>query len=98
MIYIIFYDIASDKLRNKVAKVLIIMGFERLQLSVFTGLENPVKNIILWQTINKILKNEPKAKFFILPVKKDYFCAMQGLGFENLDLEYLAGKRRSLII
>ncbi len=98
MIYILFYDISSDRYRNKIAKLLVKTGFERLQLSVFTGLENPVKNQALWQLVTKILKNEQEAKFFVLPVKNDYFCAMQGIGIENLDLEYLAGNRRSLIV
>lgn len=97
MIYILFYDIASDKLRTKIAKLLIGMGFDRLQLSVYTGLENPLKNVYLWQTINDLLKKEPESKLFVLPVRKDYFCRMQGIGVEELDLEYLAGLKRSLI-
>jgi CRISPR-associated endonuclease Cas2 len=98
MIYILFYDITSDKLRTKIAKLLISMGYERLQFSVFTGLDNPVINKYLWPAITKILKSEPTARFFVLPIKKDYFCEMQGLGVEYLDLEYLAGNKRSLIL
>jgi CRISPR-associated protein Cas2 len=98
MIYILFYDISDDKLRNKIAKLLISKGFERLQLSVFTGLENPVKNSRLWQTILDLLKPEPTSKLYVLPVKKDYFCTMQGVGIQELDLEYLAGMRSSLIV
>jgi len=98
MIYLIFYDIASDRLRNRIARLLISLGFERLQLSVFTGLENPVKNAYLWQNINKLLQKEPGSKLYVLPVRKDYFCAMQGIGIEELDLEYLAGIKRSLTV
>jgi len=98
MIYLLFYDISSDKLRVKIAKLLISMGFERLQLSVFTGLYNPAKNPYLWQAINKILKAEPNSKLFVLPVRKQYFSSMQGVGIEQLDMEYLIGEKRSLIV
>jgi len=98
MIYVLFYDIATDKLRTKIAKLLISMGYERMQYSVFTGLENPVKNTYLWQAIQKILKGEPEAKLYVLPIKKVHFCAMQGIGVGQVDLEYLAGLRRSLIV
>ncbi len=97
MMYILFYDISDDKLRNKISKLLISKGYERLQLSVFTGLENPVKDIQLWLTIQNLLKSEPNSKLYVLPVKKDYFCSMQGFGLQDLDLEYLAGLRSSLI-
>lgn len=97
MIYLLFYDISTDKLRNKVAKLLIAAGFERLQFSVFTGLDNPVKNAPLWQAIVKTLKSEADAKLFVLPIKKEYFCKMQGIGVQELDLDYLSGLRSSLI-
>ncbi|MDP2722178.1 MAG: CRISPR-associated endonuclease Cas2 [Bacteroidales bacterium] len=96
MIYLLFYDISSNRLRNKIAKLLISNGFERLQLSVFTGLANPIMNKYLWQMILKILEAEPDSKLFVLPVMKSHFCTMQGIGVEELDLEYLAGVRSSL--
>jgi CRISPR-associated endonuclease Cas2 len=98
MTYLVFYDISSDKPRNRVAKILERSGFERLQFSVFTGLENPVKNNYLWQKIKKILKNESGARLYVLPVNHEQFLAMEGIGTELLDLEYLAGIRRSLTL
>jgi CRISPR-associated endonuclease Cas2 len=97
VIFLVFYDISTDRLRNRVSKVLERGGFERLQLSVFTGLENPVKNQYLWQKITKILKDEPNAKLFILAIGNEQFMAMDGIGIAGIDLEYLAGIRRSLI-
>jgi len=98
MIYLVFYDISTDRLRNQVVKVLERSGYERLQFSVFTGLENPAKNIYLWQKIVKILTEETEAKLFVLPVYQKQFVTMEGIGKETVDLKYLAGLKRSLTL
>ncbi|MCK9220724.1 MAG: CRISPR-associated endonuclease Cas2 [Bacteroidales bacterium] len=98
MIYLVFYDISTDRLRNRIVKILERSGFERLQFSVFTGLENPVTNDYLWQKMVRILKDEPEAKLYVLSISQEQFVGMQGIGKEKVDLEYLAGLKRSLTI
>lgn len=98
MVYLIFYDISSDRLRNKIARLLESTCYERLQYSVFTGLDNPDKNIYLWSKIHKILSAEHGAKFYVIPVRDEQFCAINGFGIDQLDIDYLAGVKSSLII
>ena len=96
MLYLIFYDITSNSIRNKVAKILIQEGYERLQLSVFLGLENIGKQVSI--QLEELLKAEPEAKFYIVPLSKSSIKNLKSLGKINLDLDYLTGEKDSLII
>ncbi len=96
MLYLIIYDISTDSIRNKIAKILIEASFERLQLSVFLGLENPKKDKRLWERLNENLKEEKDAKFYILPVPKSSLNNMISIGKNELDIKYLTGDKDSL--
>lgn len=96
MLYLVFYDITSDKLRNKVAKILTQEGFERLQLSVFLGLEQIGQEASL--QLRDLLQIEPDAKFYIVPVPKSSIKNIQCIGKMNLDIDYLTGDKDSLFI
>jgi len=98
MIYLLFYDISANSLRTKVSKLLQHEGFERLQLSVYTSIHNPKKNIELWKKINKLLSDEPTAKLYVVSLSKTRFRNMQIIGKLNIDIDYLLGEKRSLII
>lgn len=98
MIYLVLYDISTDSIRTKVAKLLLVEGFERLQFSVFSGLENPYKNSVLWQKLKKIMQPDPKAKLYVINLTKNNVKNMKIIGEFNLDLEYLIGEKRSLIL
>ena len=96
MIYIVFYDITSNKIRNKLAKLLIAEGFERLQFSVYTGLTDILEDKKIKEVITQLLAPEPEAKFYVLPVLKKNFKKMKNIGIFDIDLEYLTGDKRSL--
>ena len=96
MLYLIFYDITSNSIRNKVAKILIQEGYERLQLSVFLGLENIGKQVSI--QLEELLKAEPEAKFYMVPLPKSSIKNLKSLGKMNLDIDYLTGDKDSLII
>ncbi len=98
MIYLILYDISEDKLRTKIAKRLIAEGFIRLQLSVFTGIQNPKDITLLWNQLNQWLQLEPSAKFYILPLTENNFRNMEILGSTDLDLDFLTGNQHTLFI
>lgn len=98
MIYLILYDITSDPIRTKVAKRLTKEGYERLQLSVFTGIKHPKKIVGLWQALEVLLKKEPSAKFYVLKTTKNNFKEMEFIGLSDLDVDYLTGTRNSLFI
>ena len=96
MLYLIFYDITSNSIRNKVAKILIQEGYERLQLSVFLGLENI--SMTVSNQLAEILKPEPEAKFYIIPLPKSSIKNIKYIGKMSLDIDYLTGDKDSLII
>jgi len=99
MIYLIMYDITDDKNRTKIAKALVKAGYERIQYSVFTGLEDPKKDIVLWETLNKYCKAEDteKAVLAIVKVPTHYFMATETIGQLPKELTYLAGLEHTMI-
>jgi len=96
MIYLLLYDISKNSIRTKVAKLLIEEGFERMQFSIYTGLENPYKNTYLWNKLSKLLKPEPTAKLYVINLSKNNLKNMKIIGTFDQDLDYLIGEKRSL--
>lgn len=99
-IYVILYDISDDRKRQKASDLLERYGYERLQLSVFTGLQPPNDNSRLWKKLEKLLdeKNYPNDKFCCFAVSKVNFQQMKTLGAVRIDIDYLLGKRHVLFI
>ena len=95
--YLILYDITETPIRTKVAKLLEKEGYERLQFSVFTAPYNPEKNK-LWSKLQFLLKDTPNNKIYCIKIGKESFYKMKIIGNFALDLTYLAGEKRSLII
>ena len=98
MLYLVIYDIATDSIRTKIAKLLIASSYERLQFSVFLGLDNPKKDTELWKKFTELLKDEPEAKFYILPIPKNSLTSLMSIGKNSLDIEYLIGTKDSYFI
>ena len=96
MIYLVFYDITSDKIRNKVAKRLVAEGYERIQLSVFAGLADPKQSTQLWTDLTNWLSAEQTAKFYVVRVSKTSMENMTMIGEPEWGLDYLLGMRNSL--
>ncbi len=95
--YLIFYDIASDSLRTKIAKRFIARGYERLQYSVYAAIENPAQNLSMWNGLTALLKEEQTAKLYVIPILKKNFRKIKIIGTFDHDLDYLIGEKRSLI-
>ena len=96
MLYLLFYDITTNSIRTKIARLLIAEGFERLQFSVYTALEDPEKNTLLWATLKKHLASEPTAKLYVIAMTKNNFKNMKIIGNFDHDINYLTGDKRSL--
>lgn len=96
--YLIMYDIAKDKIRTKVSKMLVSAGYERIQLSVFAGPDDPKANTKLWLDIEKIMSKEPAAKLFVIEVLERKFLNMHIIGNFDIDLDYLTGQKLTMII
>lgn len=100
MIYLVFYDITNDRLRKKVSDTLIAHGYERLQYSVFIGLENPKRIKGLWGRLKALMKktDAPDDKLLFFGTEKRALEKMKVLGDFNADIDYLAGKKNAMII
>ena len=96
MLYMIIYDITNDAIRTKIADKLIEASYERLQLSVYIGLENPKKKKFLWDKLNDLLADEPEGKFYIFPIPKSSLTQMMNIGKNTLDIAYLTGDKDTL--
>lgn len=96
MIYLLLYDISTNSIRTKIAKMLIAEGFERLQFSVYTSLEDPFKNKVLWVNLQQLMAKEPTAKLYVINLTKNNLKNMKIIGNFEQDLDYLTGNKRSL--
>ena len=98
MMYLIAYDIGSDKIRSKVARRLTAEGFERIQLSVFSGIVHPKAVKGLWQDLQTWLKQEKSAKLYVLKLTKNNFRSMEIIGPLDWDIDYLLGDQNSIFV
>jgi CRISPR-associated endonuclease Cas2 len=96
MLYLLFYDITTDSIRNRVAKLLIDEGFERLQFSVYTAIEDPKNNSVLWNKLKHLLASESTAKLYVIAITKNNFRNIKIIGNFDHDIDYLLGDKRSL--
>ena len=56
--YLICYDISTNSLRARLADLLLANGFERLQKSIFIGLDNPASITNIVKVLNHLRKEE----------------------------------------
>jgi CRISPR-associated protein Cas2 len=100
MMYLITYDLTDDRARTKVAKLLEGHGYERLQYSVFCGLEDPQRLAGLWAQLTSLCTAPTAgatARLCVLRVPVGHFRQMQCLG-QPPDLDYLTGHQHTLIL
>ena len=98
MIYLIIYDISSDRIRNRISKRLISEGYLRIQLSVFVGISDPSENTLLWNMLNLWLSDEEYSKLFVIAITKNKFRSMPKIGTLEYDIDYLLGEKHTMII
>ena len=101
MIYLILYDIGSDKSRAKIARALAAAGYERLQYLVFTGTDNPEANLALWQKLTKYCHEHSDAynnQLVVIKTSKKNFANLTVIGEETIDIDYFTGKQPAMSI
>ena len=94
-IYLVSYDIQSDKQRKKVADKLIEYGLTRVQYSVFLG---PLKTHLL-QNLKTHLPTHLTAKddrLFIMPLTAKIVERSDFLGNQDVDQGYILGTKNTL--
>ncbi len=77
---------------------LINEGYERIQLSVYSGIRDPRRNGTLWQDMQTWLKEEENAKLYVLKISNSQFRSMDKIGEFDWDMDYLTGNKNSLFI
>jgi len=95
--YLILYDITETPIRTKVVRLLEKEGYERIQFSVFIAPFNPEKNK-LWVKLQTLLAQTPSNKIFCLKITTENFYKIKIIGNFEIDLDYMAGNKSSLII
>ena len=96
--YLIVYDISSDRIRTKVAKRLVAEGYERIQLSVFCGNPNPKQVRGLWEDLCQWIESDPEGQLISLNIGPDNFRNLNAIGPVFIDFAYLLGEQNSLFI
>lgn len=97
MLYLVCYDISSDRLRSKLADKLFLMGLERIQYSVFAGLLTDAKKNHLIEWVSKLLKDQEGCQFMFLPLTEWSVVGFESAGTEPPDWAYLKGEKLVMI-
>jgi len=85
-------------MRTKLAKRLIYEGCERIQKSIYIATNNPKENKNLWNFIQNMFNNDDNGSLLIIPLSKNNFRYLNFFGAFDLDIAYVLGEKRSLII
>ena len=100
MIYLVSYDIESDKVRLKIAKKLLEYGLERIQYSVFLGvvkesMQQSLKNQLrdIFQQANLI-----NDKLLMIPMTRGQLKKYTSFSNNIPDFDYLCGDTLVLIL
>ena len=64
---------------------------------MYAAIENPAQNLLMWNELTALLKEEQTAKLYVIPVLKKNFKRIKIIGTFGYDLDYLIGEKRSLI-
>lgn len=98
MIWLIGYDIRDNKLRKKIADILLQFGCQRIQLSIFIGYVLPNHFANMHQKINTIyqLHREAKDSVFFIKITVNQLQNMLSLGINKVDVSYLDGQENTL--
>lgn len=95
--YLILYDIKKNTSRTRISKRLVKEGYDRIQLSVFVGRDDPYKNSVLWDFLQSSCDVETD-RLFVISISKHLFKQMKQIGKSNWNMEYLTGEKNELFI
>lgn len=98
MLYLISYDIETDRLRTKVAKTLEKAQLQRIQYSVFLGEVTEAKLTDIIRRIEKIKGEASDFNVIIIPLHLPVLDAIQEVGDKPIDWAYFKGEKDFLII
>lgn len=95
MIYWVVYDIASNRIRSKLADSLEAVGLTRIQQSVFAG---TARRKVFWKMIRDYeQKIDELDKLFVLKLSARQMEEMHSKGFEG-DMDLILGQKHTWIV
>lgn len=99
--YLIIYDISENRIRTKVAKLLIRHGYERIQLSVFAGPFSPMANAHLWKQLQILCPRSGEAEsegnsLMVVEVPIKQFVKIRAIGSMPFDMAEMTGTAHTL--
>lgn len=93
IMFLISYDIQDDNLRRRIAQKLVEIGFERIQLSVFVGLETPLNSSSFAKLVGLVSE---KDSILLFQIGKEAIRNVRVIGKQELDIPFLLGERSTL--
>lgn len=99
-IYLVSYDIESNKLRLKLSKKLIAIGLTRIQYSLFLGSLSPTLYPKLMEALHQLWEDakQNSDRIDVLSLSQQQIEKMVQLGGEHLDMDYITGQKHTLIL
>lgn len=97
--YLVMYDITHSATLQKVSKLLVQSGLERVNYSVWLGWENPAKQPVLKDKLVKLITSEKAtgSLFYILPVAQKDVKRMRTItGRKPKELDFWLGEKHTL--
>lgn len=96
MLVWVLYDIVKDRPRNKVAKICLRAGIQRVQYSVFLGELNPNEIDELGLKIKELM-NPNTDKVYIFPMCREDFSKVRLMG-QAFDRKLITNEIRELFL
>ncbi len=97
--FLVMYDITHPKTLQKVSKLLLKSGMERVNYSVWVGWVNPARQTGLKETLTELISSDlaKGSLFYILPVTTNTIKKMRCLnGRKPKELDFWVGEKRSM--
>ncbi|UBM60768.1 CRISPR-associated endonuclease Cas2 [Marinilongibacter aquaticus] len=98
MLHLICYDIENNRARTRLSKLLIKIGMERVQLSVFIGVLSKYEKEELLAKIEELVSEDPIYHVLCIPLHEDMLSGLDEIAKVPLDWEYLKGEKLCMII
>ena len=97
MLYLACYDIENDRIRLKIANHLLALGYERIQKSVFVGMQKPTEKHKLESWFLTKFGATIAGNILLIPLSQVAAKEAWHLGKNAPDWEYLSNKIETLI-
>jgi len=99
--FLVMYDITHPRTLQKVSKILIQLGLERVNYSVWLGWTNPTKDPALKEKLVKLITSDKAlgSLLYVLPIARKDVKRMRSInGRKPKELDYWLGEKRTMFV